>query len=198
MDAIGRGPAFCIVNNAFTLVNLHWIENIQDNSFVSFSPQHFRCLNQSNKTRLRAGTEVLFVFGPSSDETERVRDELFRLGFVETGTVASPISAGPELKSSSLHHKYLRKLLGRAFEAGLFERAERLSKFRGRIRREFKYGQPSPTGESALRFSDIRPCLIIWALGIGLSLLVFAVRSAISRAPPLRPRVSRHRVHKAR
>uniref|UniRef100_A0A147BJM7 Uncharacterized protein n=1 Tax=Ixodes ricinus TaxID=34613 RepID=A0A147BJM7_IXORI len=188
-DVKDLGFAACLVNfpEAEQLqVNPRWAKKL-----------NFDCWHTSGKLRVGNGTDAVFVFRPSSDEAASLKDELFRVGFVRMDTLISPILTGPQIKSNSADYRSMKKLLGRAFGAGLFERAEEMAELKSRIRREFKYGRPSQTGDAALGLSDLRPCFVIWAIGVVLSLLTFAVSHVVAHFRPLRPRVTRHPVRQA-
>lgn len=72
-----------------------------------------------------------------------------------------------------------------------------MAEFKNKVRREFKYGRPSDTGNAALSLSDLEPCFVIWAVGIVLSLLAFAVSHVIAHFRPLRPRMARRTFRQA-
>ncbi|XP_040067630.1 uncharacterized protein LOC120840916 [Ixodes scapularis] len=157
-------------------------------------PQHFDCLDKSGNLRVRGGTHTIIVYRPSCDKAASLKDELFRSGFVETDAIFSPVITGPQIRSSSPYFKSINKLLGRVFEAGLFEHAERIAKFKSRVRREFKYERPSETGDVALELSDLRPCFVIWVVRVVFSLLTFAVSHVIARFRSPHIRMTRHTV----
>ncbi|XP_042145615.1 uncharacterized protein LOC115316604 [Ixodes scapularis] len=156
----------------------------------------FDCSDKSGNLRVRGGTHTLIVFRPSSDKAASLKDELFRIGFVQTDTIFSTVIMGPQIRSNSPYFKSINKLLGHAFEGGLFERAEGIAEFKSRIRREFKYDRPSKTGNVALELSDLRPCFVIWVVGVFLSLRAFAVSHVIARFRSPHIRMTRHTVRR--
>ncbi|CAN8006272.1 unnamed protein product [Ixodes hexagonus] len=105
--------AVCYVNFPEEEMNQYMKEKLK----YKVTRTHFGCLDRSGKLRVRAGTDVLFVFRPTSDETERLKDELLCNGFVQPNTQVSPEITGPEFKSSSPYYRPLGKLLNRAHEA---------------------------------------------------------------------------------
>ncbi|EEC03781.1 hypothetical protein IscW_ISCW017510 [Ixodes scapularis] len=184
------------LGSAACLVNFPEAEEVRVNPRWAKKP-NFDCWDGSGKLRVGSGTDAVFVFRPSSDEAASLKDELFRVGFVRTNTLLSPIITGPQIKSNSAYYRSMNKLLGRAFEAGLLERAEAMVEFKSKVRREFKHGRPSDTGNAALKLSDLQPCFVIWAVGIVLSVLAFAVSHVIAHFRPLRARMTRRTVRQA-
>ncbi|XP_029838157.2 uncharacterized protein LOC115321993 [Ixodes scapularis] len=198
----GELPQYASLNDLRNLGFAACLVNFPEAEQVRVSPRwakkpNFDCWDGSGMLRVGNGTEVVFVFRPSSDEAGSLKDELFRVGFVRMNTLLSPIITGPQIKSNSAYYRSMNKLLGRAFVAGLFDRAEEMAEFKSRVRREFKYGRPSETGDAALGLSDLQPCFVIWAIGVVLSLLTFAVSHVVAHFRPLRPRMTRHPVRQA-
>ncbi|XP_029831094.2 uncharacterized protein LOC115315898 [Ixodes scapularis] len=190
--AESMGSAACLVNFPEEIVLRAW-PHIDYEQMVK---KNYDCLDGSGKLLAKAGKKAWFVFKPSSDEALSLKEELFRFGFVQTNTLLSPVIMGPRLRSNSPYYRSINRLLSHAFEAGLFVEAERLAEFKSRVRREQNYGRPSNTEEEALGLSDIRPCIVIWAVGIGLSFLAFAVSHMVSHFRPPRSRISRHVVRR--
>ncbi|CAN8012357.1 unnamed protein product [Ixodes pacificus] len=198
----GELPQYASLEGVKALGSAACLLNFPEAEQVRVSPRwakkpNFDCWDGSGKLRVGNGTDAVFVFRPSSDEAASLKDELFRVGFVRTNTLISPIITGPQIKSNSAYYRSMNKLLGRAFEAGLLERAEAMAEFKSKVRREFKYGRPSETGNAALNLGDLQPCFVIWAVGIVLSVLAFAVSHVIAHFRPLRPRMTRRTVHQA-
>ncbi|CAN8032492.1 unnamed protein product [Ixodes persulcatus] len=198
----GELPQYVTFKDVEDLGSAACLVNFPEAEVVRVAPRwakkpNFDCWDGLGKLRVGNGTDAVFVFRPSSDEAASLKDELFRVGFVRMDTLISPIITGPQIKSNSAYYRSMNKLLGRAFGAGLFERAEEMAELKSRVRREIKYGRPSETGDAALGLSDLQPCFVIWAIGVVLSLLTFAVSHVVAHFRPLRPRLARHPVRQA-
>ncbi|XP_029846964.2 uncharacterized protein LOC115329501 [Ixodes scapularis] len=191
--AKSMGPAVCFVNFPEELVHRAWPHT----DYEQAVEKNYDCVDGSGKLLAKAGKKAWFVFKPSSDEAASIKEELFRFGFVQTDTFLSPAIRGPRLRLNSPYYRSIKKVLSRTFEAGLFTKAERLAEFKSRVRREQKYGRPSNTEEETLGLSDFRPCIVVWAVGIGLSFLAFAVSHVVAHFRPPRSRMTRHAVRRA-
>ncbi|CAN8032296.1 unnamed protein product [Ixodes persulcatus] len=187
------GSAACFVNFPEEIVHRAWPHT----DYEQMVEKNFDCLDGSGKLLPKRGKKAWFVFKPSSDDAVSLKEELFRFGFVQTDTLLSPVITGPRLRLNSPYYRFIKKVLSRTFEAGLFAEAERLAEFKSRVRRQQKYGRPSNTGEEALGLSDFRPCIVIWAVGIGLSFLAFGISHVVAHFRPPRSRVTRNAVHRA-